>query len=268
MLMSVRMEASRASARTRMSKDTRPHAPPRLRKHAERPRSIDIVPTRRGKKPFDLDEMFKRLRVATAPFKKAAMFELADRGYDSVFQILVGCIISIRTLDEVSLPTALKLFEHAPTPKDIAQLSVAEIDRVIHDCSFHEPKARQIRDIAIRTVNEFHGELPCDLETLTSFHGVGPKCANLALGIACGQSPGISVDIHVHRVTNRWGLVRATTPEKTMAALMDVLPRRLWVQSNALLVPFGKHVCTGVAPRCSACPLLRYCRQVGVTSHR
>ena len=99
------------------------------------------------------------------------------------------------------------------------------------------------------------------------FKGVGPKCANLALGIACNQSL-IGVDIHVHRVTNRWGLVVTKTPEKTMEALQEELPRANWVEINALLVPFGKHICTGSQPVCSTCPLLEMCQQVGVTSHR
>jgi endonuclease-3 len=102
---------------------------------------------------------------------------------------------------------------------------------------------------------------------LLSVHGVGPKCANLALGIACNL-PLVGVDVHVHRVTNRWGYVDTATPEKTMAALQEKLPRAYWVEINALLVPFGKHVCTGAAPKCSTCPLLDMCRQVGVTTHR
>jgi endonuclease III len=102
---------------------------------------------------------------------------------------------------------------------------------------------------------------------LTSFRGVGPKCAHLALGVACGQ-PHISVDVHVWRVVNRWGYVQAPTPEATMVALQAVLPRRYWIEINRLLVPFGKHICTGVRPRCSTCPVLEYCRQVGVTEHR
>ena len=243
----------------------------RIRQHAERAARIVESPTaprRRRKRAFDIPEMFARLRVATEPFKKAAMFELAERGYDSVFHVLVGCIISIRTFDEVSLPTTLNLFQHARTPADVARLSVGEIDRLIHACTFHEPKARQIHEVARRTVREFAGALPCDFDVLSGFRGVGPKCANLALGIACGQSPGISVDIHVHRVVNRWGLVHATTPERTMESLMSALPPRCWVETNALLVPFGKHVCTGKLPKCSTCPLLKYCRQVGVTSHR
>jgi endonuclease-3 len=234
----------------------------------ERHRAVETPPRRKRKRAVDVDEVFRLMRIATAPYKKAAMFELAQRGFDSVFQVLVGCIISIRTLDEVSLPTAIRLLERAPMPADMAALTVSEIDALIHDCSFHTPKSQQIRQIAQRTVRDFAGELPCDFELLRSFHGVGPKCANLALGIACGRAPGISVDIHVHRVTNRRGLVRTATPEKTMAALMHVLPRRYWVEINKLLVPFGKHLCTGAAPKCSTCPLLRYCQQIGVSNHR
>jgi endonuclease-3 len=103
---------------------------------------------------------------------------------------------------------------------------------------------------------------------IRSFRGVGPKCANLVLGIACHQPHGIGVDVQVHRVTNRWGYVSATTPEKTMAQLESRLPKRYWVEINKLLVPFGKCVCTGTMPKCSTCPLLSYCRQVGVTKHR
>src|SRR5205807_2087693 len=106
-----------------------------------------------------------------------------------------------------------------------------------------------------------------DFEALTSLRGVGPKCANLVLGIVGGQA-AIGVDIHVHRVTNRWGYVQAKTPERTMAELQKKLPKRYWIELNALLVPFGKHICTGTAPRCSTCPLLSMCRQIGVTAHR
>jgi endonuclease-3 len=195
------------------------------------------------------------------------MFDLAERGFKTVFQQLVACIISIRTLDEVSLPAAIRLLERAPTPEQMAKLSTAQIDALIRTSSFHEAKAVQIRDIARRTVDEFGGELPCDFEVLTSFRGVGPKCANLTMGVACGAER-ISVDIHVHRVTNRWGYVAAPTPEGTMRALEAKLPRKYWIEINRLLVPFGKHICTGHLPKCSTCPVLDYCQQVGVTAHR
>ncbi len=220
-----------------------------------------------AKEPFDIQKAIPRLREAVAPYPKAALFELAGEGYTSVFEILVACVISIRTRDEMTLPVARRLFAAARKPAEMAALSEKAIDRLIAPCTFHEGKARTIREIARRTIEDFAGELPCDPEILQTFHGVGPKCANLAVGIACGTEV-IGVDIHVHRVTNRWGYVRTATPETTMAALEDRLPRQFRVEINALLVPFGKHVCTAVRPKCSTCPLLSMCRRVGVTTQR
>jgi endonuclease-3 len=219
------------------------------------------------KRPFDIDVALRRITEAVKPFAKAALFELADDGFTSPFEQLVACMISIRTLDEVTLPTARRLFAVARTPAEVSRLTVKEIDRLIGTCTFHEPKAKQIHEMAKTIVDRHGGELPCDLDVLLSFRGVGPKCAHLVLGIACGQAR-IGVDIHVHRVTNRWGYVAAPSPEKTTAALEAVLPRRYWVEINKLLVPFGKHVCTGRLPKCSTCPVLAMCRQVGVTQHR
>jgi endonuclease III len=219
------------------------------------------------KRPFDLPTAIRRLRTATAPYPKAALFELAAEGYDSVFEILIACILSIRTRDETTLPTARRLFAQARTAAAVASLTPKQIDALIAACTHHTLKSYQIHEIARRAVDEYDGAIPCEPEVLLSFKGVGPKCANLVLGIVC-EKPFISVDIHVHRVTNRWGLVETSTPEKTMAALEEKLPRRYWVEINALLVPFGKHICTGVRPKCSTCPLLDMCRQVGVTSHR
>ena len=223
-------------------------------------------------RPFDVDVALERVERAVTGVPAAAMFALRDGGdgepgYGTVFQQLVACILSIRTYDEVSLPVARRLFARASTPEAVAALGEAELAALIAESSFAEAKARQIRAIAERTAGEFGGALPADPAVLQSFTGVGPKCAHLALGVAAG-APYISVDVHVHRVTNRWGYVEARTPEKTLAALERVLPRRWWVDINRLLVPFGKHVCTGVRPRCSTCPVLDMCRRVGVTSHR
>jgi endonuclease-3 len=218
-------------------------------------------------RPFAIGPALTRIRRAVRPLPKAAMFALAGDGYRSVFEQLVACILSIRTRDEVSLVAARRLFAAARDPAALAELTPAAIDRLIGDTSFHAAKSKQIREIARRAVREHGGRLPCDAEVLRSFGGVGPKCAHLALGVACGER-FISVDIHVHRVTNRWGYVRAPTPERTLAALERVLPPRYWVEINALLVPFGKHICTGRLPRCSTCPVLDMCAQVGVTEHR
>ncbi len=219
------------------------------------------------KEPFDIDAAIRVIRTAVAPLPKAAMFELADEGFNSPFEQLVACIISIRTYDEVMLPTARKFFARARTPLEVSQLTPKEIDKLIYASSYHERKAEQIHALAKRVMNEFEGELPCEEGVLLSFAGVGPKCTNLVMGIACGEAH-IGVDIHVHRVTNRWGYVKAATPEKTMAALEAKLPRQYWIEINRLLVPFGKHICTGQQPHCSTCPVLDMCQQVGVKAHR
>ena len=225
--------------------------------------------TTRRKRPFDIDVVMRRIRetIASSGVADAAMFALASEGYTSRFEQLVACIISIRTYDETMLTCARQLFARARTPAAMAKLPVRSIDSLIRQASFHTSKAAQIRDIARRTVEEFGGELPCSFEVLTSFKGVGPKCANLALGIACGESR-IGVDIHVWRVTNRWGYIAAPTPEQAMRALERKLPKQYWVEINRLLVPFGKHVCKGRLPKCSTCPVMEYCRQVGVTERR
>jgi endonuclease-3 len=225
------------------------------------------VSTHSAKRPFDIHTVVRRIRREVKQFADAAMFDLAAQGYATPFHQLAACIISIRTLDEVSLPAALRLFKAAGTPAAVARLPVRKIAALIRPASFYETKAYNIRDLAKRVEEEFGGDLPCDFEVMTSFRGVGPKCANLTLGIACGATE-ISVDIHVHRVTNRWGLVRAPTPEATRVSLEERLPKKYWVEINRLLVPFGKHVCTGRLPKCSVCPVLEYCRQVGVTAHR
>jgi endonuclease-3 len=220
-----------------------------------------------GKLPFDIHRVIRRLRAATRTLPRAAMFALADEGHHTLFEQLVACIISVRTRDEVSLPAAQRLFERARTPEAMARLSETAIDERIRDVTFHQAKARQILLLARRAAAEHGGRIPCDAQVVRSFPGVGPKCANLALSIACA-APLVSVDIHVHRVTNRWGYVQARAPEETLRQLEQKLPGAYRAELNALLVPFGKWICTGRLPRCSTCPVLAWCRQVRVTEHR
>lgn len=227
--------------------------------------SLSRLPAPR--RPFDIGVALRRIRKAVRPLPKAAMFALAEEGHRSLYRQVVACILSVRTFDEVSLVAARRLFEAAPEPADLARLAPGAIDRLIGSVTFHRTKAGSIREIARVAAARPERDLPCDAATLLALPGVGPKCAHLALGIACGERR-ISVDVHVHRVTNRWGYVRAPTPERTMAELERRLPGRYWIELNGLLVPFGKHVCTGRLPHCSTCPVLEMCRRVGVTSHR
>jgi len=222
--------------------------------------------TQVAKEPFDIDEVFRRLRRGVDGFPKAAMFDLRDRGHDSPFEQLVGSLISARTRDETTTAVCLRLFARARTPEAFVAMGEGELARLLSGASFPEPKARDLVALSRRIVGEHGGVVPDTVEGLTGFRGVGPKIAALTLAVGFGR-PAIAVDIHVHRVTNRWGYVATTTPEKTMAALAAVLPEAYWIEINERLVPFGKHVCTGVRPKCSTCPLLSLCRQVGVTSH-
>jgi endonuclease III len=121
--------------------------------------------------------------------------------------------------------------------------------------------------IAKAAEEQYDGNLPADFEKLTELKGVGPKCASLAIGVAAKQA-ALSVDVHVHRVTNRWGFIQTADPEKTMMALQEKVPQKQWIDINRLLMPFGKNICTGKLPHCSTCPVLEYCQQIGVIKHR
>jgi endonuclease-3 len=222
------------------------------------------------KEPFDIDRVMIAVQEAVAPYPPASLFQLADEGYDSLFEVLIGCILSIRTRDEDMLQPTRRLLTRARTPAEVAALTPTELRTLIEGTIYPEQKAETIAGIAHRIVDENNGELPVDEEFLLSLRGVGPKCANLALGIACGPEAAshVPVDIHVHRIANRWGYVSGKTPEKTMAALDTKLPTRYRLEINRVLVPFGKHICTGTAPRCSTCPVLSMCQQVDVVTSR
>ncbi|QEH34841.1 Endonuclease III [Aquisphaera giovannonii] len=220
-----------------------------------------------GKEAFDIDEAFRRLRAAVRDRAKAAMFDLRDRGFGSPFEQLVGSLISARTRDETTLEVCLRLFAEASTPAAMIALGESRLAELLHPASFPEPKARDIIEFSRRIVDEHGGVVPDTMEGLTAFRGVGPKIAALTLAVGFGK-PFIAVDVHVHRVANRWGYVETSTPEQTMLALEAKLPKEYWIEINERLVPFGKWVCTAASPKCSTCPLLSMCRQVGVTRTR
>lgn len=219
------------------------------------------------KKPFNLAIVLKRIEKAVQPYPKAAMFELYERGYTSLFEQLISCIISIRTLDETTIPVSERLFAAARSPEALIKLTPQQLEELLYGCTFPGQKAYTMLGIAKTAIEEYDSILPADFEKLIALKGVGPKCANLALGVAANQS-AISVDVHVHRVVNRWGWILTAQPEQTMLQLQEKVPQKQWIDINRLLMPFGKHICTGRLPHCSTCPVLEYCRQVGVTKHR
>jgi endonuclease-3 len=183
------------------------------------------------------------------------------------FKVLVSTIISLRTKDETTRESARRLFLLAGTPHAMRTLTEEEIGRAIYPAGFYRTKSKQIRRIAQILIQERGGRVPDSIEELLLLPGVGRKTANLVVTLGYGK-PGICVDTHVHRISNRLGYVRTKTPEKTEFALREKLPFPYWIEYNDLLVSYGKHVCTPISPFCSRCKIERYCDKVGVKKQR
>jgi endonuclease-3 len=183
------------------------------------------------------------------------------------FRVLIACILSLRTQDTTTGPAAGRLFALADTPTATLALTPRQIERAIYPVGFYRTKARVILGICRDLLARFEGRVPDDIDALLTLTGVGRKTANLVVTMGYGR-PGICVDTHVHRISNRLGYVRTRTPEETEMALRARLPRRFWIGYNDLLVGFGQNICTPLSPRCSACPVRALCRRVGVTASR
>lgn len=185
----------------------------------------------------------------------------------SPFKVLISCIISLRTKDEVTAQASARIFERAQTPEAMAELSADEISHLIYPAGFYRTKAEQIVQLSRRLVNEYGGTVPDDLDELLTFKGVGRKTANLVMTLGFGMA-GICVDTHVHRICNRLGYVSTKNPEETERVLRAQLPPQYWIEINDLLVAFGQNHCYPVSPRCSSCKLSGICDRIGVKVSR
>jgi endonuclease-3 len=215
----------------------------------------------------DIDEVLKRIEKLVPAFRdQPSVGEVAEKTGDP-FLVLVATLISLRTREEVTRKVMWPLFELASTPAEMAALPEAKIAAVIRPATFAEAKAKTIKTISKQIVTEHGGKVPDTLEGLLAFKGVGLKTANLVLSLGYGKL-AICVDIHVHRVFNRLGYVRTKSPDATEEALRKKLPKKYWIPVNNWLVTFGRNQCTPVAPRCSTCPVEKFCDKVGVTKHR
>jgi len=208
-----------------------------------------------------------RLRTAAPGWRTTALAQVADATARDPFRILIGCLLSLRTRDETTGPASARLFALADTPQAMLRLKRKQIERAIFPVGFYRTKARVIERVCRTLVERFGGKVPSDLDALLELHGVGRKTANLVVTYAFGL-PGICVDTHVHRISNRLGFVRTPTPERTEWALRAKLPRRHWIELNDLLVAFGQNVCQPLSPRCSTCPVAAHCHRVGVVRSR
>ena len=183
------------------------------------------------------------------------------------FQILIACILSLRTKDETTGPAAERLFKLANTPESMLRLAPRVIERTIFPVGFYRTKAKVILGVCRDLLNRFGGNVPDELDALLTLKGVGRKTANLVVTMGFGK-PGICVDTHVHRISNRIGYVKTKTPEQSELALRAKLPRRHWIELNDLLVSFGQNICQPTSPLCTRCPIERFCVKVGVTRFR
>jgi endonuclease-3 len=221
-----------------------------------RPRGVNVP----------IGEVVRRLERSAPRWRRTALAVVSAETGDP-FRVLVACLLSLRTQDTTTGPAAERLFALADTPAATLRLTPRQIERAIYPVGFFRTKARVILGICRDLLERFGGRVPDDIDELLSLKGVGRKTANLVVTVGYGK-PGICVDTHVHRISNRLGYVKTRTPEETEMALRAKLPRRYWIGYNDLLVTFGQNVCAPVSPRCSACPVGALCRRVGVTSSR
>lgn len=206
------------------------------------------------------------LRQAAPGWNAPVVTQMASLHRDP-YLVLISCLLSLRTKDETTGPAARRLFALADTPEKMVALTPSEIARAIYPVGFYKTKARTVREISQVLLDRYGGQVPDEIDELLTLKGVGRKTANLVVTQGF-HKPGICVDTHVHRITNRWGYVQTKTPEETEMALRATLPRRYWIELNDLLVALGQTICHPVSPRCSTCPIERFCPKIGVTRHR
>ena len=183
------------------------------------------------------------------------------------YKILIATMLSLRTKDDTTRKAANRLFDIAATPEEMLRAGKEKIAQTIFPVGFYKNKAKSIIDVSLKIIDDYGGKVPDDIDELLKLNGVGRKTANLVVTLGYNK-PGICVDIHVHRISNRLGYVKTKSPEKTEFALREKLPKQYWTRYNDLLVPFGQNLCRPVSPHCSQCPVYDYCERVGVVRSR
>ena len=208
-----------------------------------------------------------RILRREVPKWQTPIVTLMAETYDSPFRVLISCILSLRTQDATTARASHRLFAVADSVETMAQLTAKKIEKLIYPVGFYKTKAKNILEICQTMIDRTNGEVPDEIDELLKFKGVGRKTANLVVTLGY-QKPGICVDTHVHRISNRWGYVKTKTPEKTEFALRAKLPKQYWIGYNDLLVSFGQHLCRPISPLCSQCPVKKYCKQIDVGVRR
>lgn len=229
--------------------------------------SCAVVIASKNRRKMDIAKILSGMRStmkAVKPPRMTALQELHD-AETGPFSILIGTILSARTKDENTAKVVKRLFERYHNPKELAAARVRDVEKIIHSIGFYHVKARRIIEVAKLVISRHGGRVPKKLERLIELPGVGRKTANCVLVYAF-EEPAIPVDIHVHRISNRLGLVDTKTPEETEFALMDIIPKKRWLEINDTFVMYGQNICKPISPMCGVCKIRKSCKYYRVAS--
>lgn len=218
-------------------------------------------------KMSDIDEVYQRLEEAYRNMEEPSVTKISKQTKRDPFRVLISCLISLRTKDEITLASSERLFRKADNPQAMSALSEDEIGKLIYPAGFYKTKAATIRNICKILINDYHRKVPDEIDELVKLKGVGRKTANLVIVEGYGR-PAVCVDTHVHRIFNRLGYVKTKNPDKTEIELRKYLPEKYWIRINEILVAYGRSICRPVSPICSSCGLYDLCDKVDVILRR
>jgi len=217
--------------------------------------------------PKNISKIISLLKKEIKQFENPVATEIGERTR-SPFQVLISCILSLRTKDTTTGPASKRLFSLAKNPKDMLKLTKKQIEKAIFPVGFYPTKAKYIIQTCKKLIKDYNGKVPDKEEELLKLHGIGRKCMGIVMCYGFNKNSHIPVDTHVHTLTNRLGWVKTKTPEKTEQALIKTIPRRYWHDLNNLLVAHGQNICVPVSPYCSKCTIRKYCPRIGVVRSR
>jgi len=216
-------------------------------------------------KPTDLPVVLRYLRKSIKSWRVPVVTKISRQG--NPFMVLVSCLLSLRTRDEITDAASTRLFILAKSPKKLLRLDPKQVEKAIYPVAFYRKKTLRLYEVSGALIDDNDGKVPDTLDQLLRLKGVGRKTANLTLVLGHNKL-GICVDIHVHRIVNRWGYVQTKSPNETEKVLRYKLPKSYWMEINNLLVSFGQNICKPQSPFCSKCDVLKYCDQIGVNRYR
>lgn len=214
-----------------------------------------------------LDDIVTILKQETKQFTPPLIDQIIEECGKDPFLILISCLLSLRARDVMTIHVCRVLFKHARTPQQILAIPLPDLEKIVFRTGFYKTKARVLHEVSQAILDQFGGIVPQTYAELTSIKGVGAKTANLVLGSAFGM-PAICIDTHVHRISNRLGLIKTATVEQSQEALKVVLPKKYWTVWNNVLVVWGQNICAPISPKCSQCAINSLCKKVGVTRSR